>query len=103
MHHHPATAVVPKMKRPDYRRLRDDIARHGQQTPIVVHDGMVLDGRYRLKACLELGIEPNVVRLTKEEIGDPEEYVRSANLCRRQLAPRRRARRPVVVIQVSTP
>jgi hypothetical protein len=85
----------------DYRRLRDDIAQHGQQTPIVVYEGMVLEGRGRLRACRELGIEPNFVRLTREDIrNDPEAYVRSDNLCRRQSATRRRSRPAIVVIQL---
>ena len=36
--------------------LRDDLARHGMKTPIVVRDGKVENGQHRVLAAADLGI-----------------------------------------------
>jgi hypothetical protein len=76
------------MRGTDIRSLCDDIRQHGQQSPIVIYGGKILDGRARYAACRQAGVEPNFVRLSGDEIGgDPIAYVRSCNFYRRHVTP----------------
>ena len=59
--------------------------------PIILHDGMVLDGWQRLRVCIETGIEP-----TFDGLPDgisPEDYVESVNDERRHETPEERDQR----------
>ena len=72
----------------EYRELRDDIVAHGVHEPLTIWQGKVIDGRHRLRACIELGIEPP----TRQYDGDdPAGFVLSQNLHRRHLKPSQRA------------
>ena len=62
--------------------LAADIKENGQQSPITVTaDGVLLDGRNRLKACEIAGVEPHV---TIHEGDDEGAFVRSSNERRHQ-------------------
>lgn len=62
--------------------LAADIKENGQQSPITVTaDGVLLDGRNRLKACEIAGVEP---RVTVYEGDDEGAFVRSSNERRHQ-------------------
>jgi ParB-like chromosome segregation protein Spo0J len=89
MQSHRAAEIFPTMAGADFEALVDDIRQHGQREPIVVHDGLILDGRNRYKACLQLGIKP----LTAEWDGSstPEAFVISMNIHRRHLGSGQRA------------
>lgn len=78
---HPAANAFPMMDDDRLGDLIDDIEANGQKVPIVVCDGMVLDGRNRYKACLALGVEPRV----EEYDGNPWDYVWSLNGARRDI------------------
>lgn len=80
---HPAALVFQSMNDDRYRELVADIKLNGQLEPITVYDGMILDGRNRYRACLELGIEP-VVRNYE---GDPWSFSWSLNGARRDVDP----------------
>ena len=81
---HPLCTLFPRITGIDFEYLRADIAANGLREPIVVHEGMILDGGNRYRACLEAGVEPN----TKEFDGDNlVSFVLSANLHRRHLTP----------------
>jgi hypothetical protein len=71
------------MRRPSIS-LVEDIRENGLREPIIVHEGKVLHGRHRLRACQELGVEP-IVREWDGECGTPEAFVASKNLLRRHL------------------
>lgn len=88
---HPAAMLFPMMSASDYERFRDDIKQNGQNEPVVFYDGMLIDGRNRYKACLELGIEVDETELDKDLVPDPVEWVLSTNLHRRHLHPSQRA------------
>ena len=86
---HPAADVFPMMSHADYIELRDSIAANGQREPIVVDDaGLILDGRNRVKACDELGIEIDVYVYRGD---DPVGLVMDLNLHRRHLSTSQRA------------
>jgi ParB-like chromosome segregation protein Spo0J len=84
---HAAANIVPLLDGADYEALKADIHQNGQQIPITIWKGEVLDGRNRLRVCKELGIPPKVVELTSLPGNSPTMYVLSANLLRRHLKP----------------
>jgi site-specific DNA-methyltransferase (adenine-specific) len=78
---HPAADAFPMMDNIRIGELKADIAENGQREPITVCDGMILDGRNRYRACIELGIEPK----TRNYDGDPWAFAWSLNGARRDL------------------
>jgi len=83
---HPAAESFPLMDEKRFEEFKADIAAVGLRDPITLCDGMVLDGRNRLRACVELGITPQ----TREYDGNPWEYVWSLNGERRDLVTEQR-------------
>jgi hypothetical protein len=75
-------AKLPEMSAKEYAELRDDMARNGQLEPIILHEGKILDGYHRSKACRELGI-PRKIETYKGT--DPAGFVLSRNAYRRHL------------------
>jgi hypothetical protein len=73
----------------DFAMFKEDVKVRGQLEDIVLLDGKVLDGRNRLRACRELGLEPQWCELT--QCDDPIAYVLSKNLHRRHLSQSQRA------------
>lgn len=74
---------MPPMGDAEYAMLRDDIHANGQRQSIVLHEGAVLDGRHRLRACVELQIPVRYAVLPGNL--RPDEYVLSANMRRRNI------------------
>lgn len=87
---HPAAALFPAMDEAAFAALVADIAAHGQREPILILDGQVIDGRHRLRACEQLGLEPLVREISAAD-GDPFCLVVSLNLHRRHLSESQRA------------
>lgn len=79
---HPVANIFPLMTGAEYDALVSDIAEHGQHEAIWLCDGMVLDGRNRLRACNQLGLAPEFREYTGD---DPQAFVVSLNLHRRHL------------------
>jgi len=88
MKFHPLANIFPPVEGPDFDELVADIREHGLHGPIVLHEGMILDGRNRLRACIAAGIEPTFTAYTGD---DPVAYVISLNLRRRHLDESQRA------------
>ena len=84
---HPAADVWPMMDAKRYDELLADIREHGQRVPITICEGMILDGRNRHRACVDLGIDP----ITRDFKGDPWALSWSLNGARRDLEDVRRA------------
>ena len=78
---HRLAQAMPEMPENEFQLFKEDIRQNGQLWAIDVLDGMVLDGRHRQRACLELGIEPWYNFL--EEGTDPLQHVLSSNRFRR--------------------
>jgi len=91
-HFHPLCTLFPHD--PDaVAHLVEDIRAQGQLEPVVMLEGQILDGRHRWLACEALGIEPRTVEFADVAgpSADPEAWVFSRNLARRQLSPGQRA------------
>ena len=86
---HPAAELFPLMKGAEFDALVKDIREHGQLERIVLHDGMVLDGRNRYRACLEAAIAPRFVEWDGE--GSTESFIISKNFHRRHLTTSQRS------------
>lgn len=86
---HPLSAAFPAMSAEDFQALKDDIENEGQREPVIIFDGMVLDGWHRYRACIELGIKPT--QFTFADNDDPVAFVTSHNLHRRHLTASQRA------------
>lgn len=79
---HPACAMLPMMSAASLAEMADDIKINGQQQPVILHQGLLLDGRNRLKACELAGVEPEIREWTGD---DPVRWVLSLNFHRRHL------------------
>lgn len=87
---HQVCAIFPEIDAEDFIALRDDIQAKGLMDPIWTHDGQIIDGRHRYRACRDLGIEP-AIREWAGEGGTIYEFVVSRNLVRRHLTTSQRA------------
>lgn len=83
---HPAADAFPMMNTSRTEELSEDIKKHGLLQPIVLCEGMILDGRNRYRVCLESGIEPRFV----EYQGNPWDMAWSMNGQRRDLVQEQR-------------
>src|SRR4051794_3943945 len=80
---HPAADVFPMLADDELAELAEDIRVHGLIHPIVAaRDGVLIDGRNRLRACTMAGVEP---RFETYQGDDPVGLIVSENINRRQL------------------
>lgn len=85
---HPAAGIFPLIDGDDFRRLVEDIRANGLADEVTLDsDGLLIDGRNRVRACQEAGVEVRTRRFD----GDVVQYVVSHNLHRRHLTNRQRA------------
>ena len=56
---HPLCTLFPRLAGTDFAALVSDIQANGLRDPITLHDGMILDGGNRIRACHEAGVEPH--------------------------------------------
>lgn len=88
---HPLAKVYRLYVAEEMEDLVASIKKNGQRDPIMLDEqGRVIDGRNRLQACLELGIEPKFETF----IGDEEaiaEYIHDKNSVRRDITTGQRA------------
>ncbi|MGE0709136.1 MAG: ParB N-terminal domain-containing protein [Planctomycetota bacterium] len=87
---HPAADLFPLLEGEELQSLCDDIRSRGLLDPIVRHEGKILDGRNRYRACQLAGIMARFVDWDGEG-GSPLTYVVSKNLRRRHLTASQRA------------
>ena len=81
---HPLSTLFPRLVGAEFDALVDDIAANGLRDPIVLHNGMILDGGNRAAACEAAGVEARYVEFAG---GNIVSFVLSANLHRRHLSP----------------
>ncbi len=85
---HPLAELFPLISGADFEALCADIRANGLRQKIVLHEGMILDGRNRLRACKAVGAKADFERFKG---GDPLAFVLSLNLARRHLNETQRA------------
>jgi N6-adenosine-specific RNA methylase IME4 len=82
----PCVYDFPPMAHDEFQALKASIQRNGQTTPILVFNNKVVDGRHRLQACAELGIEPRVQKLDVKNYDLALSTAFSLNVNRRSLS-----------------
>ena len=75
--------IFPEMPPDDYARLVTSIRDQGLLEAITIWRGEVIDGRHRLAACAEAGVEPRFEFLPDD--ADPLQHILERNLLRRHL------------------
>lgn len=85
---HPLAELFPMIQGEAFKALVEDVREHGVRRPIVLLDGMILDGRNRYMAAREVGAAYRVVDFVGD---DPVSYVVSENINRRHLTDSQRA------------
>ena len=85
---HPLANIFPLMQVKVFADFKANIKAEGLREPVVIFEGMILDGRNRFRACQEVGITPEFIEYRG---GDPLAYVISLNLHRRHLSESQRA------------
>lgn len=87
---HPAAGLLPGLAEGEFAALRQGIREHGILVPLeVTPEGMVLDGRHRLRLAIELGLAHVPVRLVRA--GDPVEHMLLTTLQCRHLSQSQKA------------
>ena len=81
--------LFPDLAPEEYDRPVSSIRQEGLLDPITVWQGEVIDGRHRLAACAEAGVEPSYRHLPDD--ADPVQYVLAINAFRRHLDESQRA------------
>lgn len=79
---HPLAEIFPLIQGKDFVELKADIKANGLHEPIVMYQGMILDGRNRFRACQETGTAAKFSEYTGDS---PAAYVVSLNLHRRHM------------------
>lgn len=87
---HTQADQIPLLPEREYPAFRADVAARGVQVPLeVTKDGIVLDGRQRLRAARELEIDTVPVRVVA--VADELDHMFRAAILRRQLTASQRA------------
>ena len=89
MEFHSVANIFPLMNQDELEALSADIASNGQHEPIWTHEGKIIDGRNRYRACVAAGIEPRY--RAWDGCGSLVAFVLSLNLHRRHLNSSQRA------------
>ncbi len=86
---HPMAHLVPDMQPAFYAEFKEDVRIHGIKTPVeVVQDGakwLVLDGRHRLLAALDIPLADVPCRVVDLDGEDPVEFMYRAGTQRRDI------------------
>lgn len=78
---HPLSAAFPAMADADFEALCESVEKIGVINPIVIFDGMVIDGWHRYRAANIFGKECPAIELAPD--ADPREFVIAQNKARR--------------------
>jgi len=99
---HPVNAILPDLPPDELQGLADSIAKSGLRHPIMLdQDGVLLDGRQRLRACAMTGVEPRFDVLPEGQ--DSVAYICSVNLYNTYILPGRRMMIEVLAAKMILP
>lgn len=87
---HPAAAIFPMLPLNELETLANDVRQHGLLQPITLHEGAILDGRNRLRACAIAGVQPTFAEWNGQG-ESPTAWVLAVNVRRRHLNETQRA------------
>jgi hypothetical protein len=97
---HPVAKLLPMMTDDEIADLAADIKTQGLLNPIVLdEEGMLLDGRNRLRACELAGVEP---RFDKLNGYDPVAFIFGQNVKRRHVSERQIAVATAKAVRLSS-
>jgi ParB-like chromosome segregation protein Spo0J len=88
---HEYSLLLPAMSEQNYAKLKDSIAKNGLIEEIVLHDGQILDGVHRDKACRELRMDISTRYTNWDDLPEaiksigPLAYVYAKNIPRRHM------------------
>ena len=85
---HPLANLFPLIEGDELVDFVEDVRANGLLVPIVLYEGMILEGRNRFRACSAAGVAPRFEQYTGK---DPVGFVVSMNLRRRHLDESQRA------------
>jgi ParB-like chromosome segregation protein Spo0J len=88
---HPACDLFPPMPEEDFQELKANIAEHGVRDFVTFWKGQLVDGRHRVRAMQELGIDVMCHSSELYDDDDPFSFAISVNLKRRHLTTSQRA------------
>lgn len=90
---HPLCDAIPEMQADEFAGLLASIRENGYDAtePVIVFEGMILDGRHRWRANRELKKAPPPTREFKGTAEEAIEFVRRRSVCRRNLSASQRA------------
>jgi hypothetical protein len=79
---------LPPISDDVFDELVGDMVRRGfrPQFPIITHNGKIIEGVNRARACVKAGVEPVYQQFDRND-EDVERFIIQANLCRRHLKP----------------
>lgn len=85
---HPLADRFPLMPDAEMAELAESIRSVGLLHPIIISDGLLIDGRNRLRACEMAGVDPRCEPLSGNDAVD---YILAVNVARRHLTTGQRA------------
>src|SRR3990167_6840232 len=88
---HAEAGLIPEMRPDEWRAFVSDVREHGIVEPLAVLGSVVLDGRHRLRAALEVGLDAVPVRDLSLNGADARDFMLRAALLRRHLSDDQRA------------
>ena len=91
MDYHPYTEIWPLLTGRQFEDLKADIKTHGQRVDVLTYQGLVLDGRNRVRACETLDIPVRCVEANVKNDSEALDLVASLNTHRRHLTTAERA------------
>ena len=76
---------IPPLRPEEARQLEENIARNGCQSPLIVWDGLLLDGHNRFEICNRLGLPFNVEQIELPNFDAAIDWIEDNQLGRRNL------------------